>query len=109
MTTFFQFQALNGNVLVVRQEFKLDGGTFRVLIESEQHHLKTFLDSRYMGFYKKLMKSPKFITIYLARFHENHMRNFSVMTLRYLGESCVSDSNFRMSSFLGRFKVRGSI
>ena len=77
---------------MVRQVFKLDRRTHKALIEplSDHHHLKTILYGRYLGFYKKLVKSPKFTIRFLAKLNENDMRTVSGRTLRYLVETCVS-------------------
>ena len=71
--------------------FLISNLTHKALIEplSEHHHLKTILNSRYHhGFYKKLMKSPKFMI--RARLNANEKRTVSGRTLRYLVETCVS-------------------
>ena len=80
--------------VMVRQVFKLDRRTHKALIEplSDHHHLKTILYGRYLGFYKKLVKSPKFTIRFLAKLNENDMRTVSGRTLRYLVETCVSDT-----------------
>ena len=53
-------------------------------------HLKTALLSRYLGFYKDLVKSPKLTIRFLARLNEDDMRTVSSRTLNYLVEACGS-------------------
>ena len=48
--------------------------------------------SRYFGFYKELVKSPKFTVRYLARLNENDLRTVSGRTLHYLAESCGAEN-----------------
>ena len=76
--------------VTVRQVFKLDRRTHRSLIEplSEHLHLKTILFSRYLGFYKELVRSPKFTVRYLARLNEYDLRTVPGRTLHHLVESC---------------------
>ena len=55
--------------VMIRNVFKLDRMTHRSLIEplSGRHHLKVMLLSRYVKFYRELLKSPKFTIRFLMR------------------------------------------
>ena len=64
--------------------------THRSLIEplSGRHHLKVMLLSRYVKFYRELLKSPKFTIKFLARLCERDLRTVMGRTLEYLLDEC---------------------
>ena len=76
--------------VTIRNALNLDKRTHRYLLEplAETVHLKTMILSRYVSFFKSLIKCRKFPVRFLARVQQFDMRTVLGKTLRKLTELC---------------------
>ena len=76
--------------VTIRQTLNLERTTHKYLIEpmSGCLHPKVMLASRFLSFYKSLVKSPKFCVRFLARLGERDMRTVMGRTLAFLLDQC---------------------
>ena len=74
----------------IRMAYDVDICTHRYLIESISNtmHPKTILASRYVGFYKSLLSSPKMCVRFMARLLQDDLRTFFEKTLDTLARNC---------------------